>query len=81
LARESPLEVICKVHGRTVAEVIKAHLESEGIPAMLTYESAGLIYGINVDGMGEVRILVPSEFAEEARRIIQPLEPPTSSGD
>jgi len=31
-----------------------------------------LIYGITADGIGEVRILVPVEFADEARRVIAP---------
>jgi len=35
------------------AQVMKSHLESEGIPAILQYEGAGLIYGITVDGLGE----------------------------
>jgi hypothetical protein len=65
-------EVISKVQGQAVAHVLKAHLESEGIPVLLEYESASLIYGITVDGIGEVRILVPAECAEEARRIIEP---------
>jgi len=49
-------------------------LESEGIPVYLKYESAGIIYGILADGIGEVRILVPKECAEEAIQIIEPQE-------
>lgn len=60
------------VQGQLIAEVIKSHLESEGIPVLLEYESAGIIYGITADGIGEVKILVPAECAEEARKIIQP---------
>jgi len=53
---------------------MKSHLESEGIPVLLEYESLGIIYGVAVDGLGEVRILVPREYAEEAKRIIEPKE-------
>lgn len=56
------------------AEVMKSHLESEGIPAILRYEGAGLVYGITVDGLGEARVLVPAALADEARAILQPRE-------
>ena len=52
------------------AQIIKGRLESEGIPALLSYESAGLVYGIMVDGLGEVKIMVPRDLAEEAREIL-----------
>jgi len=32
------------------AQIIKGRLESEGISVLLNYESAGLVYGITVDG-------------------------------
>jgi len=74
MAGKSQFEIISRVHGKEIAQVIKAHLESEGIPVELQYESAGLLYGITVDGIGEVKILVPKDCAEEARRIIEPQE-------
>ena len=52
------------------AQIIKGRLESEGIPVLLSYESAGLIYGITVDGLGEVKIMVPQRLAEEAKEIL-----------
>ena len=52
------------------AQIIKGRLESEGIPVLLIYESAGLIYGITVDGLGEVKIMVPKHLAEEAKEIL-----------
>ena len=58
--------------GQIAAEVVKSHLEGEGIPVLLKYESAGPIFGITVDGLGKVRIMVPEELAEEAKRIIEP---------
>ena len=64
--------VISEVQGELAANVIKSHLESEGVPVLLNYESAGRVYGITVDGLGEVKILVPQEFAEKAKRIIEP---------
>ena len=52
------------------AQIIKGRLESEGIPALLSYESAGLVYGLTVDGLGEVRIMVPGHLAEDAKEIL-----------
>jgi len=62
------------VQGELAARVIKSHLESEGIPVFLKYESAGIVYGLTIDGLGEVRILVPQEFVKEAKEMIKPQE-------
>ena len=52
------------------AHIVKGRLESEGIPALLRYEGAGLIYGVTVDGLGEARVMVPEDLAEEAEAIV-----------
>ena len=52
------------------AQIIQGRLESEGIPALLSYESAGLVYGLTVNGLGEVKIMVPERLAEEAKEIL-----------
>jgi hypothetical protein len=52
------------------AQIMKGRLESEGIPVLLSYESAGLVYGLTVDGLGEVKIMVPKHLAEEAKEIL-----------
>jgi len=36
----------------------------------LRYEGAGLIYGVTVDGLGEARVMVPEDLAEEAKAIV-----------
>jgi hypothetical protein len=36
----------------------------------LSYESAGLIYGLTIDGLGEVKVMVPEHLAGEAREIL-----------
>jgi len=56
--------------GQLQAHVIKAHLESEGIPALLRYDSASIVFGIAVDGLGEVKVLVPEALADEARAVL-----------
>ncbi len=74
MAGKSDFVVIKIVQGEASANIIKAHLESAGIPVYLKYESAGIIYGIIADGIGEVSILEQQELAEEAKRIIEPRE-------
>ena len=64
--------LIGTIYGEVAASIMKSHLESEGIPVLLQYESAGRVYGITVDGLGEVKILVPADLAEEAKKIIEP---------
>lgn len=63
------LVVVCKArHGE--AQIIRARLENEGIPAALSYESASIVYGLTIDGLGEVRILVPEAHYEQARAVL-----------
>ncbi|MGQ9492566.1 MAG: thiamine diphosphokinase [Anaerolineae bacterium] len=56
--------------GHMRANVIKAKLEAAGIPAILSYDAASLVFGLTVDGIGEVRILVRAEDVEEARKLL-----------
>lgn len=74
MAKRQDFVVVHIAQGELIASVIKSHLESEGIPVLLQYESAGRVLGLTVDGLGAVKILVPQEFAEEARHIISPTE-------
>ncbi|MCL4393863.1 MAG: DUF2007 domain-containing protein [Chloroflexi bacterium] len=53
------------------AEVVKGLLESAGIPAFLQYESAGRVFGMLLDGMGEVRVMVEKSREQEALALIQ----------
>lgn len=73
---KSDLVVISRVQGEVTANIIKSHLESEGIPVLLKWESVGRVFGLTVDGLGQVKILVPQEFADEAKHIIQARESP-----
>ena len=66
--RREGLEVVYRALGMMRAEVIKGRLEASGIPAMLDAEST--IIPLSVPDMGEVRILVPNERAEEARELL-----------
>jgi len=61
-------EVVYRASGMMEAEVVRGRLESSGIPAALDAESSMLPF--SVANMGEVRILVQSARAEEARDLL-----------
>ena len=67
---ESDLKELLAVEGSMEAEIIKSKLESFSIPVLLQYEAAGRIFGITMNGLGKVRIMVPESFLEEARKIL-----------
>ena len=64
------LTTVYVANGQPEAEIIKGRLETEGIPVMLRYESVGLVYGLTTDGLGQVKVQVPSSLAQEAKDIL-----------
>lgn len=56
--------------GLLTAEVVKSKLESAGIPVLLQSEAQSVL-PLTVDGMGEVRVLVPKEREQEARELLK----------
>ncbi|MEW6687216.1 MAG: DUF2007 domain-containing protein [Candidatus Edwardsbacteria bacterium] len=60
---------VCKTN-RLEAEIIKGKLESENIPVILQQESIGRIYSLTIDGLGEVRVLVPNKYLSTAMKIL-----------
>jgi len=67
---KTELTTVYVANGQLEAEIIKGRLESEGIPAILRYEAAGLIYGITIDGLGQVTVQVPYSLAQRAKEIL-----------
>ena len=74
VGKRKDLVVVHIAQGELEASIIKSHLESEGIPVMLQYESVGRVFGLTVDGLGEIRILVPQALVERAKEVIKPRE-------
>lgn len=64
-------EVIEKVSGELQGELLRGLFEAQGIPVTLNQEGAGRAYGIGIGALGLVQILVPSNFAEQARQILE----------
>ena len=70
MSAKEKLVTVCTAR-QMEAQIIKGRLECEGIPSLLSYESAGLVYGLTVDGLGAVKVLVPEHLAAEAREILE----------
>lgn len=68
--RVKGLEKVYTASGQIQAHVIKGRLESEGIPVLLRYDSGSTVFGLTVDGLGEVELFVPRDQAARARKIL-----------
>jgi hypothetical protein len=62
---------ILRVNGTINAEPILAALRANGIPAAAVGEAVGRVYGLTLNGLGMVRIVVPKEYEEQARELIE----------
>ena len=62
---------VYKAKGDLEAQVIKGLLESYGIPCLLQSHTASSVHPFAIDGLGEVRIMVPEKAADEAKRLIE----------
>jgi hypothetical protein len=61
--------------------VLKAALETAGVPVIMRQEASGRIIGLTVGSMGEVGLLVPQDRLSEAQALIadsHPLDFPES---
>ena len=67
---EHRLSRVLVIYGQLRASVVKSRLEFNGIPVVLRYESAGDVFGITVDGLGKIEVMVPEELAAEAKAIL-----------
>ena len=67
---DGDLKELMAVEGGMEAEIIKSKLESYQIPVLLQYEAAGRIFGITMDGLGKVKIMVPEPFLEQAKKVL-----------
>ena len=52
------------------ASIVKGLLESEGIPVFIEQEAIGKTYGMTIDGLGQIKILVPAERKDEAEQLL-----------
>lgn len=71
MKRNEKLVEVYRASGEMEAQVIRSLLEYNGIPSILQGDAARNIYGVTVDGIGEVRIMVWEHAAEDARSLIK----------
>lgn len=67
---ESSWVQVTTVQAEVQAELLRGLLEAQEIPVLLSREGAGRALGLSVGPLGEVHILVPDQFQEEAVNII-----------
>ena len=72
---ENPLESddlteVLVIDGMMEAEIIKSKLDNFQIPCMLKFEAVGRLLGITSDGLGRVQVMVPQDYLEKAREIL-----------
>jgi Putative prokaryotic signal transducing protein len=63
-------KVIRRTWSDSEAELIRGLLESYGIPCSVISDITHSVYPLTVNGLGEIRLAVPAEAAEEAERIL-----------
>ena len=63
--------VLEKIAGDLQAEILKGLLEAQGVPVLLSQEGAARAIGLSVGPLGEVEILVPEDFQEQAEKILE----------
>jgi hypothetical protein len=68
---QGPKEVeILRTAGGVNADAIVAALRGSGIPARAHGEAIGTVLALTMDGLGEVSILVPEEYENQAREVL-----------
>jgi len=67
--------------GPLTGEMVRILLESANIPVLLARESAGAVYGLTVGAMGEVKVYVPFDRADEALELIRTMDEAVTASD
>lgn len=71
---QKDIVIIAEVAGNMQAEMLRGLLEAQGIPVMLSEESAARTIGISLPGLGLVQLLVRAEDADAARKVMEDFE-------
>jgi ribonuclease-3 len=65
------LVIIFRTHSDIESSIVRGLLETHGIRSLASSDVPHSVFPLSVNGLGEVRISVRSDEAEEARRIIE----------
>lgn len=72
--REHELVTVFWPQDRAQAELIVGVLQTAGIESILSYESAGMVFGMTMDGLGQIQVKVAAEDADRATQFLDELE-------
>jgi len=68
-------EMLTELSGRLQADLLRSHLEAEGIEVELFQEAVGHhAYPVTIDGLGRVQVFVSKNNLAAARRILAEYE-------
>lgn len=70
ISMKKNLKELIVIDGQMEAEIIKTKLESQNIPCYIKFESVGRLFGITMNGLGQVKVMVPESVYEEAKKLI-----------
>jgi hypothetical protein len=70
LSRDEGLVEVYFARNSMEAQVIKSLLESFGIPSVFKSNAAPSVHIFTMDGMAEVRVMVPAALADDAKKLI-----------
>jgi hypothetical protein len=70
LSRDEKLVEVYYARNGMEAQVIKSLLEGFDIPCILKSNAAPSIHVFTMDGMAEVRVMVPASLADAAKELI-----------
>jgi len=65
------MTVVLRTHSDIEASIVRGLLEAHGIDAAASSDLTHAMFPLTIDGLGEVRVSVPTEQADAARRIIR----------
>jgi len=70
----SDLVVVYRAKGLVDGEIIRGFLEAKGIPANISQEAAGKIYGLTIGDLGIAEVLVRAQDERKALDLLQEME-------
>ena len=68
---EERWQVAGEVAGEIQAEILRGMLEAQGIQVWISQEGAGRVYGLGVGRLGRVQILVPEEYLDQSKALLE----------
>ena len=70
----SDLVVVYRAKGLVDGEIIRGFLEAQGIPASVSQEAAGKIYGLTIGDLGVAEVLVQAQDEQRALELLRDME-------